>query len=66
MYHNYENDFHAAQKNMSKKAGGYHEIKTNSLFLDGKRRTYMDQEGIELMAESGCIGVLLGIESGDV
>ncbi len=34
--------FAEAQKRTAKRAGGYHEIKTNSLFLDGKRRTYMD------------------------
>ncbi|MCP5047450.1 MAG: radical SAM protein [bacterium] len=34
--------FASAQKSVEQRAGGYHEIKTNSLFLKGKRRTYMD------------------------
>ena len=36
------NNFAYVQKSTAMRAGGYHEIKTNSLFIEGKRRTYMD------------------------
>lgn len=42
-YNDIDFDAYASrQKRMAKHSGGYHEVKTNSLFLNGKRKTYMD------------------------
>jgi hypothetical protein len=35
-------EFAARQKRMESTSGAYHEVKTNSILVDGQRITYMD------------------------